>query len=131
VVSDNSSGKVPKQPEGPSKGGLNFESFSVTMGAYLKSFAKSPKNPCLPEYDFALAYFEAVINQHEGKLDIAKDCIKKARDIYKKQVKKIKMKEIEEQLHEHIERMLNFLECRQEMLLGSPSNLQASLRRLP
>ena len=98
------------------------------MGSYLKSFAKSPKNPCLPEYDFALAYFDAVLCQHEGKLDEARSCISKARDLYKKMVKKSKMKEVDEKLHPHSERMLLFLESRQEMLIG---NLQAELRRMP
>lgn len=60
------------QAEDPGKKGgkkLPIEFFSVLMGSYLKSFAKSPKNPCLFEYQYALTYFETQINQIEGRLE--------------------------------------------------------------
>lgn len=48
----------------------------MTIGSYLSQFAKSPKNPCLEEYSFALKYFETLINQSENNLKEAEDSIK-------------------------------------------------------
>lgn len=66
IVMDNSGqgSKIKKQPSEEKKGGkkLQVEFYSVLMGSYLKSFAKSPKNPNLVEYEFALSYYETMVN---------------------------------------------------------------------
>jgi len=56
---DNSGSKIKKQPNDKK---LQVEFYSVLMGSYLKSFAKSPKNPNLVEYEFALSYYETMVN---------------------------------------------------------------------
>lgn len=53
VIHDNS-----KQKELEKSQKLQIEFYSVLIGSYLKEFGKSPKNPCLEEYQFALEYFE-------------------------------------------------------------------------
>jgi len=129
VVNDNSAGKVIKQAEGPSKGQLNVEFYSVTMGAYLKTFAKSPKNPCLEEYDFALAYFETLINQAESKLEAADDCLKKAQKLHATLRNSKATKSANHDLvEEHTEKMLGYLVAKQEMHRG---NLREALKDLP
>jgi tetratricopeptide (TPR) repeat protein len=98
VVTDNSAGKVTKQPDGPSKGQLSFDSFSVTMGAYLKTFAKSPKNPCLEEFDFAVAYFETLICQAEGKIEEAEAALDQAKSLIQRILGKKSMPKVDELL---------------------------------
>jgi len=90
------------------------------MGSYLKTFARSPKNPCLEEYDFALAYFETLINQEEGKLEASEDCLKLAKEKLGilSGIKSDKL-QLSELVIKHSQKMMGFLEAKQEMHRGN------------
>lgn len=74
IIHDNSNSKT-KEMEKSQK--LQIEFYSVLIGNYLKEFGKSPKNPCLEEYQLAIDYYETLINQNEGKLKDSQKSLEK------------------------------------------------------
>ena len=61
---------------------MNIDFYSVLIGAFLKSFATAPRNPCLKEYYFALSYFYARVKQLEGNIEEAEAALKDVKTKY-------------------------------------------------
>lgn len=132
VVLDNSDGngkKVKQMPKKQQDQKLQIEFFSVLIGSYLKQFAKSPKNPCLEEYNFALSYYETLINQKEDNLKKSEESLKEMEKHLQSVLSRTSnsMATHEHQMNSHCQAIYFYTKARQDLLMG---NYQSAIQNL-
>ena len=112
VESAPSAGKKGKSEHSQQNGKkLQLEFFSVLMGSYLKSFAKTSKNPCLQEYRFALSLYRTRILQTVRDLEEAETSLQDTHDLLKELVERSdsKMPKIDDDLNSQCAQMYHYV----------------------